>query len=178
MVLAVVVPTRPCAASILGTKAKIGQGDVLPPFSSRDLKGNEINLSDHIGQKVILLDFWSIYCAPCVEEMPGLIELYNKYNDRGLEVFGISLDSKFNARRLNKFVEGFEYQIPYPIIHDDKSDIRLLYGVNTLPTTIIVDSGGRVKLYHIGFSEEDKKLIDDYVRRLVLESTDASAVAR
>jgi peroxiredoxin len=176
-ILMVMVPSRPCLASLLGTKAKIGQGDVLPPFTSRDLKGNEVNLSDHIGRKVILLDFWSIYCAPCVEEMPGLIELYNKYNDMGLEVFGISLDSKFNARRLNKFVEGFEHRIPYPIIHDEKSNIRLLYGVNTLPTTIIVDTGGRVKLFHIGFTKGDKKLIDDYVRKLVSEIKEASASA-
>ena len=177
MTLLVLAQSGPCAASFLGSGPKVGQGDSLPPFVSKDLTGKEVNLSDYIGRKVILLDFWSIYCAPCVEEMPGLIDLYKKYNKMGLEVFGISLDSHFNARRLNKFVEGFKYNIPYPIIHDARSEIRQLYGVSTLPTTIIVDTGGKVKLFHIGFTKEDKKMIDEYVKSLVSDSGDDSAHA-
>jgi peroxiredoxin len=165
----------PCEASFLGTKTKILQGDRIPPFETKDLDGNNVNLADYIGRKVILLDFWSIYCAPCVEEMPGLIELYNKYKQKGLMVFGISLDSKFNERRLNKFVEGFEQTIPYPIIHDSRSEIRQLYGVSTLPTTIIIDGSGQVRLVHIGFTEEDQKLINDYVLNLILDHNGDSA---
>lgn len=165
--LLIIAPPQPNAASFLESGKKINQGDSLPPFTTKDLKGNEVNLADYLGRKVILLDFWSIYCAPCVEEMPGLIDLYNKYNRKGLEVFGISLDSHFNARRLNKFVEGYEQRIPYPIIHDARSEIRRMYGVSTLPTTIIVDSGGKVKLFHIGFTKEDRKMIDDYINRLM-----------
>jgi peroxiredoxin len=162
----------PCSASFLGSGPKIGQGDALPPFTINDLKGNRVNLADYIGRKVILLDFWSIYCAPCVEQMPGLIKLYDKYKDMGLVVFGISLDGRFNARRLNKFVDGFEQQISYPIIHDVESEIRSLYGVSTLPTIIIVDADGEVKLFHIG--KDDEKVIDDYVMRLLSDSNDVS----
>ena len=165
--------TNPCAASFLDSGPKIEQGDVLPPFAITDLKGNKVDLADYIGRNVILLDFWSIYCAPCVEQMPGLIELYEKYNDMGLMVLGISLDSRFNARRLNKFVDGYKYAIPYPIIHDAQSEIRSLYGVSTLPTIIIVDAGGEVKLFHIG--KDDERVIDDYINRLMSERKAISA---
>jgi peroxiredoxin len=164
----------PCEASFLGTKTNVLQGDSIQPFTTQDLNGNDVNLADYIGRKVILLDFWSIYCAPCVEEMPGLIELYNKYNQKGLIVFGISLDSQFNATRLTKFVKGFEQTIPYPIIHDARSEIRQLYGVSTLPTTIIIDARGKVRLVHIGFTEEDKKLINDYILDLILDGNGES----
>ncbi len=173
LILLTLVAPSPCAASFLDSGPKIGQGDVLPPFAVRDLKGNKVDLADYIGRNVILLDFWSIYCAPCVEQMPGLIELYEKYNDMGLMVLGISLDSRFNARRLNKFVDGYKYDIPYPIIHDAQSEIRSLYGISTLPTIIIVDAGGEVKLFHIG--KDDKKVIDDYINRLMSENKGGSA---
>ncbi len=165
LILVILVTPSPCAASFLGSAPKVGQGDALPPFATKDLNGNRVDLAEYIGQKVILLDFWSIYCAPCVKQIPGLIDLYKKYKDMGLMVFGISLDSNFNSRRLNKFVDGFEQQIPYPIIHDAKSEIRSLYGVSTLPTVIIVDAGGEVKLFHIG--KDDEKTIDNYIKRLM-----------
>ncbi len=172
-IVLVLASPSPCAASFLNSGPKVGQGDVLPPFATNDLKGNRVDLADYIGQKVILLDFWSIYCAPCVEQMPGLIELYEKYNDMGLMVFGISLDGRFNARRLNKFVDGFDQGIPYPIIHDAESVIRSLYGVSALPTVIIVDAGGEVKLFHIG--KDDEKVIDDFVMRLISDLKDISS---
>ncbi len=153
--VALVIPSRICESAIFSAGPKIGRGEAVVPFVTKDLNGNEINLADYIGQKAILLDFWSIYCGPCVEEMPTLIGLYDKYNDMGLEVFGISLDSRFNARRLGKFVESYEHEIPYPIIHDAQSEIRRLYGVNTLPTAILVDKDGNVDLFFMGFSEAE-----------------------
>jgi peroxiredoxin len=162
--IALVLPSQICESAIFSAGPKIGPGEAVVPFVTRDLDGNEINLADYIGQKAILLDFWSIYCGPCVEEMPTLIELYDKYNDMGLEVFGISLDSRFNARRLGKFIESYEHEIPYPIIHDAQSEIRGLYGVNTLPTAILVDKDGNVHLFFMGFSEAE---LDTAIRQVL-----------
>lgn len=178
MGVVIAIPSTPCLPSLLDTGPKVTQGDALSPFVATDLQGREVNLASYLGHKVVLLDFWSIYCAPCVAEMPTLIDLHNKYNKMGLEVFGVSLDSHFNARRLAKFVEGFEYRIPYPIIHDAGSQIRQMYGVGTLPTTIIVDASGKVQLIHIGFSKEDKRLIADFVIRLMEEQTRRTSQVR
>lgn len=153
--LMLVLPSRVGLASVFESGPKIRRGDAAATFVVRDIQGNRIDLNEHIGNKAILLDFWSIYCGPCVEEVPALIGLYEKYNDRGLEVFGISLDSKFNARRLGKFVESYEIKIPYPIIHDTTAEIRRLYGIDTLPTAILVGTDGTVQLLFVGFSEAE-----------------------
>jgi peroxiredoxin len=155
LAFSILAVSQPCMAGIFQSGPKVVQGEAATPFVTKDLKGNEIDLADLIGEKAILLDFWSIYCSPCVEEMPTLIGMYEKYNEMGLEVFGISLDSHFNARRLNKFIESYEEEIPYPIIHDSKAEIRSLYGVTTLPTAILVDADGTISIFFLGFSEAE-----------------------
>jgi peroxiredoxin len=167
VILMLLVPSRVCLASIFESGPKIQRGDAAASFVVRDIEGNRIDLNEHIGNKAILLDFWSIYCGPCVEEMPALIGMYEKYNDMGLEVFGISLDSKFNARRLGKFVESYEHEIPYPIIHDSTAEIRRLYGISTLPTAILVDTGGTVHLLFVGFSEAE---LEDAIKQVLDQS--------
>lgn len=162
--LLLLIPSADAAAGLFESGATIRQGEAAVPFAMTDVKGNRINLSEHIGQKAILLDFWSIYCAPCVEKMPAVIELYEKYNEMGLEVFGISLDSRFNAKRLGKFLESYDHDIPYPIIHDAESEIRRLYGVSTLPTYILVDTDGNVYLFFVGSAEEELELA---IRRIL-----------
>lgn len=156
--------SRHCTAGLFGEKSKVRQGESAAPFVTKDLNGNRIDLSEHIGQKAILLDFWSIYCSPCVREMPAVIDLYEKYNAMGLEVFGISLDSSFNARRLGKFIEGYERNIPYPIIHDARSEIRRLYGVDTLPTYVLVDTDGVIHLLFVGASKAE---LETAVRKIL-----------
>jgi peroxiredoxin len=156
--LLLLIPSADGTAGLFESGAKIKQGETAVPFTMTDVKGNRINLSEHIGEKAILLDFWSIYCAPCVEQMPAVIELYEKYNEMGLEVFGISLDSRFNAKRLGKFLESYDHDIPYPIIHDAQSEIRRLYGVSSLPTYILVDTDGKIYLFFVGSDEEELEL--------------------
>lgn len=165
--LTILVPSSPCLSAVFGAGPKIRRGDTVAPFVTRDLEGNEINLADHLGQKAILLDFWSIYCGPCIEEMPALIDMYEKYNDMGLEIFGISLDSRFNARRLGKFVESYEHEIPYPIIHDAQAEIRRLYGIDSLPTSILVDTDGTVQVFFVGFSEAE---LDTAIRQILRQT--------
>lgn len=165
--LTILVPSSPCLSAVFETGPKIRRGDTVAPFVTRDLEGNEINLADHLGQKAILLDFWSIYCGPCIEEMPALIDMYEKYNDMGLEIFGISLDSRFNARRLGKFVESYEHEIPYPIIHDAQAEIRRLYGIDSLPTSILVDTDGTAQVFFVGFSEAE---LDTAIRQILRQT--------
>jgi peroxiredoxin len=167
VIVMLLVPSRFCLAAIFDSAPKIRTGDAAASFVVRDIDGNRIDLGEYIGNKAILLDFWSIYCGPCVEEMPALIGMYEKYNEMGLEVFGISLDSKFNARRLGKFVESYEREIPYPIIHDSTAEIRRLYGVSTLPTAILVDAGGEVHLLFFGFSEGE---LDAAIKQVLNQS--------
>jgi len=108
-----------------------------------DLNGNRIRLSDLRG-KVVLVDFWGIWCPPCRREIPDLIRLYEELHDRGLEI--VAVNSGDDPEIVPAFVE--EHRIPYPVILDEGMAAR--YGVVAYPTHVILDRAGRVRHREVG----------------------------
>jgi len=97
----------------------------------------------HVAGKVVLIDFWATWCGPCVAEIPRVRDAYDRYHERGFEVVGISLDEDRDA--LEAFVA--EKQIPWPIILDARNDaggLAARYGINAIPTMILVGRDGTV----------------------------------
>ncbi len=94
------VVTMPAGAQqdVIGNKA--------PSFELKSVTGDTVKLSDMEG-KVVLLDFWAVWCGPCRKSMPFFQELQDKYGKEGLEVIGVHVDDKQNRRRLgNRLVRG------------------------------------------------------------------------
>ncbi len=147
------------AAGLEGTPAK--------PFKVALLEGGEFDLEPHLGKKVIMLDFWSIYCVSCVQEMPTLVEIQNKYPDKLLTV-GVDLDS-FGTKRVQKFVDKLKFKIPYPIVVDKRRKVAALYSVSVLPTTIIIDTEGNIAFYHVGYKPGDEHEIEEKIKSLIGE---------
>src|SRR5574341_2173436 len=108
------------------------------------------------GKKVVILDFWSIYCASCIEEMPKLIELYNEYKDKGLLVVGVNLDS-FGTHRVVKFMNGMETKINFPVIIDKSRQVATSFNAMVLPTTLLIGADGKIRFYHVGYKQGDEK---------------------
>jgi len=147
--------------------ANLKPGDeapVWPPLA--DMGGQLRSLEDHLGNDVVMLDFWSIYCVSCIQEMPSLIALYEKYKDNGLVVYGIDLDS-FSPKRVERFIDGLSFQITYPVIIDRKREIATAFKVGMLPTTIIIGRDGKVKLFHIGYKPGDEDEFDHLLKSLL-----------
>ncbi len=107
------------------------------------IDGKEFDLKDLKG-KVVLVDFWATWCGPCVQEIPHVKDLYQKYNKRGFEVVGISLDNTEDAVR--KFNE--KEKLPWGSIFNDSQkrgeSLADYYGVISIPLAILVDREGRV----------------------------------
>jgi len=154
------------AADLFGGSTKPEIGDDARRFTIKVLQGADFDLGPHLGKNVIMMDFWSIYCVSCVQELPKLVEIHNKYADKGLTSIGIDLDS-FGAKRVEKFIKGLGYKIPYPIAVDKRREVAAKYGVSVLPTTILIDSEGKVVFYHVGYSPGDEEEIEKKVAEAI-----------
>ncbi|MBU1006883.1 MAG: TlpA family protein disulfide reductase [Candidatus Omnitrophica bacterium] len=132
-----------------------------PDFTLMDIYGNETSLSDFKG-KVVILDFWATWCPPCKAEIPHFVELYDMYQDEGLEIIGISLD--WNGERvLAPFAK--ENGMNYPILLGN-DDVNSLYGgVMSLPTTFIIDKDGGIRDRFIGY--RDKAVFEEAIKDLL-----------
>jgi peroxiredoxin len=160
-VFALLVPTS--SGALFGASEKPEVGSDAPRFTAPLLNGGDFDLGPLIGQKAILLEFWSIYCVACIQEMPKLVDIHNRYEEAGLETVGVDLDS-FGTKRVVKFVKGLKFEVPYPIVVDKRREVAAKYGVSVLPTTIVIDKAGKVTYYHVGYAPGDEAEIEEKVR--------------
>jgi peroxiredoxin len=130
------------------------------------LDGREVDLAKLTG-KVVLVEFWSTTCGPCIAEMPAMKATYEKLHDRGFEVVAISLDDKETA--LRRFIK--EKELPWPQHFDGKgweNQFAVRFGIFSIPTTWLVDKRGNLRDTNARFDLEGR------VSRLLDEQTPAS----
>jgi peroxiredoxin len=121
----------------------IGQA---PSFTLPDLDGNQVQFSDYSG-KIVILNFWASWCVPCRIEIPQLIDLYNRYRDRGVQVIGIAIDPA-GPEALRAFSD--ELNVNYPMLVGDEKTFYDFGGVVGLPTTFVIDQNGTILSRHMG----------------------------
>lgn len=134
-----------------------------PEFTLTDLSGNEIVLSDYKG-KVVFLNFWATWCPPCRAEIPGFVEAYAEYKDKGMEIIGVSVD-RVGSDKVLDFARAFK--INYPVVMYTAKIIRDYEPGRAIPTTIIIDKNGKIRHKHIGYM--DKGTIERYFLDLAEE---------
>ena len=123
-------------------RAGLTPGTPFPDFGVTDIEGKPIKISDYKG-KVVLVDFWATWCTICVEELPNVKKTYEKYNKKGFEIIGISLDEEKDA--LTKFTKknGMKWRQYFDGLGWD-SKMAIQYGVEKLPTTFLLDKNGKI----------------------------------
>ncbi len=156
------------AGAFFGGGGGIKEGNVAPMFSGQTIDNQQINFSQLKGKKIVVLDFWSIYCASCIEEMPKLTAIYNEFRDKGLIVIGVNLDS-FGTHRVVKFMDGMETKINFPVIIDKNRQVATAFNAMVLPTTLVIDASGKIRFYHVGYKQGDEKHIRNVIAQAVKE---------
>lgn len=116
-------------------------GDRAPDFDLRSLDGRNLKLSDLRG-KLVLLNFWATWCAPCRVEMPWLVELDEKYRAQEFQIVGISMDDSGAAQTVAAFVR--EEGVKYPIVLGTSATADAYGGVRFLPQTFFIDRDGKI----------------------------------
>jgi cytochrome c biogenesis protein CcmG/thiol:disulfide interchange protein DsbE len=135
-----------CSQTFKMSRASADDRQSAADFALKDRNGDLIKLSDYKG-KVVLLNFWATWCGPCKVEIPWFVQFERIYHDRGFEVLGISVDDDgWNA--VVPFVA--ERGVNYPIVLANERVSNLYGGVDSFPTTFLIDREGRIASTHHG----------------------------
>ena len=120
-----------------------------PDLELPDLEGNMVSLRSFPG-KIVVYDFWAVWCGPCVDSLPFLQDLEERYRDDGLVVVGLHVDDNVpSVEEVQAFLEeyGAKYVNLLSTVEADEA-----FRIFAMPTTYITDRDGVVRVRHIGFN--------------------------
>lgn len=121
------------------------QNPLAPDFTLTDLDGDEVSLSSYRG-KVVVIDFWATWCPPCRKGIPDFVEMQKTYGKDNFVVLGVNVDQGDNQSEVVKKVSDFaeSYKINYPVLFHNIEVVYAYGGIQSIPTTFILDKEGRV----------------------------------
>lgn len=120
-----------------------------------------VSLSQYRG-KVVLIDFWATWCPPCRKGIPDLVEIKEQYKNKDLEIIGISLDGITRGGATKNDVIPFikDFKINYPILVGDANVTQQYGGIQSIPTSFVIDKEGYIVSYYQGLVEKENYLND------------------
>ncbi|MFC1855265.1 TlpA family protein disulfide reductase [Thermodesulfobacteriota bacterium] len=159
-----------CALSLSATFAVASSegadfiGKKVPSFVAKDLDGKDVDIKSFEG-KPVLVNFWGLRCGACIEEMPHLNNLFDKYTKDGLVILGINtdgIDSEF--LKSPRGMANLPAELKYTVIEDPEGKLIDLFKMDAAPLNIIVDKKGNVTFYHVGYEAGDEKILEEKVK--------------
>ena len=129
-----------------GTPPPTDVGATMPPYQAMMLDGKPFDLAAQ-RDKVVFLNVWATWCNPCRFEIPELEKMHAKYGPRGFEVVGVSIDEEGSVA-VTPFLK--DQPIAYPIVLDPNGKIAYLLQTSVLPTSIVIDRGGKIVWRRVG----------------------------
>jgi cytochrome c biogenesis protein CcmG, thiol:disulfide interchange protein DsbE len=134
------------SAPPLSPSGAVAAGKLAANFKLRDLHGNEVSLAAQRG-KVVFLNIWATWCAPCREEMPSIESLYSNFKaDKDFVVLAISQDTDGNA--VGPYIK--QNHLKFTVLLDPRNEVGEQYDVSGIPETFIIGRDGRIVAHHVG----------------------------
>lgn len=147
--------------------AALARGDdgAAPALVLNDLDGRRRALADYRG-RVVIVNFWATWCAPCVQEMPGLAQLRERLATAGVEVLGVN--HRENVARIRPFVERIG--VGFPVLRDHDGSAASAWGVRVFPTTFVLGAAHRVAYVAVGELDWSSADVESQIRALAAAS--------
>jgi peroxiredoxin len=156
-----------CVASISCAGAGSSSGGSAQDFSLPTLDGKTTRLSDYSG-KVVLIDFWSTTCDPCLAEMPHLVDLYKKNKDKGFVVLAVSLDGPESRAQVSNVAHDKE--MIFPVLLDEETKVTARFNPKReLPFSVLVGKNGSIIRKRGGYQPGDEKSLEQDVEKALGE---------
>jgi peroxiredoxin len=141
---------------------KVAKGQTAPTFSLPALDGGKpISLASHRGD-VVYLDFWASWCPPCVTSLPLLDDLRQEFGSQGFQVVAINVDRDTDKAR--SFLK--KRPVSYRSASDPEGMLPERFGIETMPTSFLIDRDGVVRHVHAGFRKSDIEGLRAQIRDL------------
>jgi len=118
--------------------------------------------------KVVYLDFWASWCAPCKLSFPWMAELEKKFGDQGLVVRTVNVDSDSHAAE--RFLKRFEFELP--VVFDPEGALAGQFDLETMPSSFIIGRDGSIRYRHAGFRTEDVQTLEAELSKALAEQVD------
>ena len=133
-----------------------------PAFADKVMSPSQFNLKDYKG-KVVYLDFWASWCAPCKLSFPYMKYLNNNFADKGLVVIADNLDH--STALAKKFLN--QEQADFPVILDQKGVLATRFKVDDMPTSVLIGRDGKIRYRHRGFYQQKEDEYTSHVLDLI-----------
>lgn len=151
----ILIPSLPAAALDVGDEAYAFEAPLLSGESSAALE-------DYRG-KVVYLDFWASWCDPCTKAIPALEKLRSEFAGEDFQVLAVNVDK--SKKKATKFLK--KNPIGYPSVSDPKGKLPRRFGLETMPTSYLIDRDGVIRYVHKGFRKGDVEEIRAEIQKLV-----------
>jgi thiol-disulfide isomerase/thioredoxin len=145
-------------------------GQMAPSFTTSNLSGEKIALADQIGNKVVFVNFWATWCAPCREEIPLLNEFHKQFDSNQFVLISIIENEAPSTAHLKKAIVNFKKKIPFdfPVYQDPNGLIADSYGTHQIPESYLLDKTGKIVVKQNGaLTKWDKKEWVDKINELI-----------
>ena len=133
-------------------------------FTLRTTVGPNLRMQEQRG-RVVLVNFWATWCAPCRKEMPHLNRLYEKYRASGFVLLGVNVDDDTSKAA----AVATQLGLTFPVLLDSEKKASRLYDLNAMPSTVLVDRDGRVRYVHRGYLDGYEDTYDKQIREMLKE---------
>ena len=133
----------------------------LPDFTLETTEGERFRLSDHVGEKVIVMSFWATWCQPCMAELPRLDEIYQDEKDNGLLIIAVAMDEPGTMAQVAPTAARLGLTMPV-VLDADQRAVRLYNRSRDAPRTVVIDRAGRIVRSSAGYNpgDEDKLRVE------------------
>lgn len=135
-------------------------------FTLPSLAGGNVTLSDYLGKKVILINFFATWCDPCMKEMPKLNAMQQELGDRGLQVISISVDDAKDHSKVKALVKRWKYA-PVVLLDAETRVVNMYNPRKDMPWTMVIGKDKKIHHKKKGFTDGDEKKMKHWVEELL-----------